>query len=347
LRRCALLMPSESPWQRLYHHGDESSFLLMTGLTRRAFRVLYASVFTDNHQQPTARRGRPELLHPTAQLGLLLFFIGSTMGIKHLCLIFGIVPSVCSKIIIKMLHLVVKKLEKHPLARITFPNAEKMAYFAQLIQAQETEVDDVIGFMDGVSLTTECTSEETEQNAMYNGYHSDTMVNNIFAYGPDGKVFLCAVNFPGSWHDGSITANILPYIANRIGNKKICVDQGFPRSGDANEILVGPISKKQAAKLAPNLKWFLLRMSNIYTSLRQSSEWGMRALQGTFPRCKKRLPGNPMKRKVVIQCIALIHNFRMELVGLNQIATVFNPQYERYINLRGYDRIRRYYFDEN
>jgi len=92
---------------------------------------------------------------------------------------------------------------------------------------------------------------------MYNGYRSDTMVNNVFAYGPDGKVFLCAINFPGSWHDGSITANILPYIRNNIGNYKMCVDQGFPWTGDANLILVGPISKKQAKKLAPNLRTYI------------------------------------------------------------------------------------------
>jgi hypothetical protein len=269
------------------------------------------------------------------------------MGIKHMCLIFGVVPSVCSKIINKMLHLVVKKLKKHPLAKITFPTAEKMAYFAQLIQAREPLVDDVIGFMHGVSLTTECTPEQIEQNAMYNGYHSDTMINNIFAYGPDGKVFLCAINFPGSWHDGSITANILPYITNNIGNYKICVDQGFPRSGDAYQILVGPVSKKTASKLAPNLRPYLLRMSNVYTSLRQASEWGMRSLQGTFPRCKKRLPSDAYKRKMVMQCIVHIHNFRTEVVGLNQISTVFNPEYERCINLRGYDRIRRYYFDDS
>jgi hypothetical protein len=73
----------------------------------------------------------------------------------------------------------------------------------------------------------------------------------------------------------------------------------------------------------------------------------MRALQGTFPRCKKRLPGNPEKRKLVIQSIVLIHNFRTEIVGLNQIKTVFDPQYEMYISLRGYDRIRRYYFNED
>ena len=71
-------------------------------------------------------------------------------------------------------------------------------------------MDDVIGFMDGVSLTSECTSEPLLQNWMYSGYHSDTMVNNLFAYAPDGKVIFHAINFPGSWHDGSITANVLP-----------------------------------------------------------------------------------------------------------------------------------------
>jgi hypothetical protein len=44
---------------------------------------------------------------------------------------------------------------------------------------------------------------------MYSGYHSDTMVNNIIAYGPDVMVFLCAINIPGSWHDGSIKPHLL------------------------------------------------------------------------------------------------------------------------------------------
>jgi DDE superfamily endonuclease len=347
LHRRALLHPKQSPWERLYTHGDSSSFLVMTGLSRTAFQELSSVLFQDNNQQPILRRGRPELLDCNAQLGLYLFFIGSTMGIKHLCLIFGVVPSVCSKVINSMVRLVVKKLKNHPLAKVRFPDADKMALFAQLIQGREPSVDDVIGFLDGLSLASECSSEVIEQNAMYNGYHSDTMVNNIFAYGPDGKVFLCAINFPGSWHDGSLTSNVFPYIRDNIGCYKICVDQGFPRSGDAAGILVGPISKKQARTLAPNLRPYLLKISNVYTSLRQASEWGMRSLQGTFPRCKKRLPSNAAKRKKVIQSIVLIHNFRTELVGLNQIKTVFDPEYERYINVRGYDRIKRYYFNED
>ena len=344
LHRCSLLSHNESPWIKLYRHGDASSFLNMTGLTRHDFSLLHDVLFVG--QQPQ-RMGRPRLMESTAQLGLFLFYLGSTMGMKHLCMIFGITPSTCSEVINKMLHLVVRKLKRHPMAAVKFPDAEKMEYFARLINQREPEVDDVIGFMDGLSLVSECTSEVFEQNAMYNGYHSETMVNNIIAYGPDGKVFLAAINFPGSWHDGSITANILPYIRERIGNYKMCVDQGFPRSGDASFILVGPISRRQARRLAANLRQYLLTISNVYVSLRQASEWGMRGLQGTFPRFKKRLPGNAFKRSLVIKSIVFIHNFRTEIVGLNQIRTVFDPEYERYISLHGYDRIRRYYFNND
>ncbi len=72
------------------------------------------------------------------------------------------------------------------------------------------------------------------------------MVNNLFAYAPDGKVIFRAINFPGSWHDGSIMANVLPYICKKIGTYKMCADQGLPRTGDAVDVLVGPISRTQA-----------------------------------------------------------------------------------------------------
>ncbi len=58
--------------------------------------------------------------------------------------------------------------------------------------------------MDGVSLKTECTSERVSQSAFYSGYECDTTVNNVSVYGPDGKVFIAAINFPGSWADGSL-----------------------------------------------------------------------------------------------------------------------------------------------
>ena len=103
-----------------------------------------------------------------------------------------------------------------------------MVKWAQMIERREPMVTDVIRFMDGLSLHSKCTSDTYEQNVIYNSYHSDTMVNNVFAHGADGKVFLFGLNFPGSCHDGSITANLLPIIIEKNGSFKICIDQALP-----------------------------------------------------------------------------------------------------------------------
>ena len=91
-----------------------------------------------------------------------------------------------------------------------------MQQLAALVQSHEPIAHDIIGFMDGLSLQSKCSSDRVEQNAMQSEYHSDTMASNIFSFAADGKVFLCGLNFPGS-HDGSICSNLLPIIKEQIG----------------------------------------------------------------------------------------------------------------------------------
>jgi hypothetical protein len=170
------------------------------------------------------------------------------------------------------------------------------------------------------------------------------MVNNVFAFGPDGKVFFAAVNFPWSWADGSLMARFFHQIKKRIGGFKIRVNQGFPRGRDASGMFVGPVLKWQARRLHRDVRNYLLMISNVHTSLRQASEWGMRGMQGTFPRCKKWLPGDDEMQRLVLDAILLVHNFRADYVRYSQIRTVFDPEYERVANLDDYDRVVHYYF---
>ena len=72
-------------------------------------------------------------------------------------------------------------------------------------------------------------------------------------------------------------------------------------------------------RLHCNVRDYLLLISNVHTSLRQASEWWMHGLQGMFPRCKKRMPSDSALRRLVIEAIVLVHNYRMELVGYSQI----------------------------
>jgi hypothetical protein len=66
-----------------------------------------------------------------------------------------------------MLSLIVLKLKRHLLARVKFPDVEKMESFAHQINQHEPKANDVIGFMDGHAHTSECTSEPVKQNTMY------------------------------------------------------------------------------------------------------------------------------------------------------------------------------------
>ena len=140
----------------------------------------------------------------------------------------------------------VKRLRYHPLTRIKFPDEQKMHMFAEMIRLREPTISNVIGFMDGLGSATEMTDERIQQNTYYCGYDCNTMINNVLVFGPNGKVFFCAINYPGSWSDGTLTTQFFLHLKRRIGDYKICFDQGFPRSGDATGVLVGPIPERTA-----------------------------------------------------------------------------------------------------
>jgi hypothetical protein len=92
LTRSAILEPKLSPWTRLFQFGDSGSFLELTGFTREAFRDLKIALFGDRDNSGR-RVGCPSSLDFNGELGLYLLFVGSNMRLKHLCLIFGIVPT--------------------------------------------------------------------------------------------------------------------------------------------------------------------------------------------------------------------------------------------------------------
>jgi len=149
LRSVAIVSPDVSPWQKLYDKGDESSFLHIIRLTQDAFNALLHTVIPPGHYIRRPRRGRPWSLPPDGMLGLLLCYLGSQMSNKCLCLIFGITPSPCLRILRRMLPMTVKRWRSHPLAQVEFPNEERMRLCLDMVSAREPTVTNVIGFMDG------------------------------------------------------------------------------------------------------------------------------------------------------------------------------------------------------
>jgi hypothetical protein len=62
----------------------------------------------------------------------------------------------------------------------------------------------------------------------------------------------------------------------------------------------------------------------------------MQGLQGSFPRFKKCLPSNSKKRKMVIRSIVFIH--------IKTVSSTQDPEYEKFIAIKGHDKIKQYYF---
>lgn len=344
LTRSALVKPRFSAWKHLLHHGDEQSFLNITGFDRTSFSKLVQIIYPEG-EKPVGSIGRPRLLNNVDRVGLGLIFLGSKMGYKQLSLLFGIIPSSVSIILKDVLQSISANLKADDAAAVIFPDQTKMQYLASLVEKREG-VSGIIGFADGLSLFVECSDDELSQAEYYNGHHKATTVNNVFVFSSEGKIIHSTINCPGSWHDSQVALHLMATVERKIGTFSICVDQGFCKTDYMEGKFVGAISRrklKSLRNLPASIQIAEKKKHDQYISLRQAAEWGMRALQGTFARLKNRLPGDKTFRKMIISSVVLLHNFRTHYVGLNQIATVFNPEYEQYISLDTYDRIARYF----
>ena len=66
------------------------------------------------------------------------------------------------------------------------------------------------------------------------------------------------------------------------------------------------------------------------TSMHQSAEWGMRAVQSSFPRLKDRLLYEEKgERGMILHSTFLLYNLRTRLIGINQIKNTYMP----YLNI--------------
>ena len=151
-----------------------------------------------------------------------------------------------------------------------------------------------------------------------------------------------SINYVGSWHDAHVAADLMNnYMTS--SSYALIADKAFMASGEMHGKILKPTKKKAFAKMCGPAKDVLKKLSSAIVSLRQTVEWGMRAIQATFARLKCRLSSNKQKRCDLILAILLLHNFRTTNMGINQIKTVFEEEYEAGIRINDYDRIARYY----
>ena len=120
LTRRAIVPSKYSSWTHFYNYADDNSFIEVTSMSKVCFNNLLRILFPPEDVQLLGRkRGRPPSLDNAGKLGLYLFYIGSTMKRKHLCLIFGVIPTTVTNTLSEMIPLIESKLSKQLESKIS------------------------------------------------------------------------------------------------------------------------------------------------------------------------------------------------------------------------------------
>ena len=136
---------------------------------------------------------------------------------------------------------------------------------------------------------------------------------------PLGKIVDVGLNCPGNFHDSRMAAwcHVYNHILALPAPYKVACDSAFNTSGQLEGKLIKTKEEYKEGKQRSSYDQSL-------THLCQCSEWGNNGLTGVFRSLRGKLPTDNVQRGYIVWCCVLLHNWRTETVGRNQIATYFN-----------------------
>lgn len=259
-------------------------------------------------------------------LGLVLHYLTSTMDDTALCQIFSITPTCCTRYLDWGLDLLLLAYKTVEAARIVWPTPVEMEKLSLRIQARrgkQTSVSNTFGFVDGCKLHCKQSLNDFEQSQYYNGWKTDHFISNVFCFDTQGCIIWASLNNPGSWHDSTCSKCLYDRLKDQTPDPyNILADTAFP-------YLDGKILKplKTGDSIPRTRQGFAaaIKTSHEVTSERQAAEWGMRALQGAFPRLYVPTAASDHPRRLrMLTAVARTFNVRTRLVGINQLKTVYD-----------------------
>jgi hypothetical protein len=229
-------------------------------------------------------------------------------------------------------RVIVEALKSDPLAKIAIPSNEEIALYKEAIGA----LYDVWSTMDGLKLYLQQSGNTEIQARFYNGWTHGHYVASVFVFCPDGTIPIAFFNVPGSVHDSQVAHwgkvyNKLGAMYNETGGK-CTVDSAF---GKVNRPFLIKSSQDYLVSTMPthHEQRLDLQLKRQAMSIRQAAEWGIRAIQSSFPRLKDTFDYEETgERRILMKMLCLLYNLRARTVGINQIKNVFMKQLDEDAN---------------
>ena len=272
-------------------------------------------------------KGRRRLLTSMDCLALCLSWTRFRGSVSSLQMIFGITGTPLSLYLRFGRRILVAMLQKEPDTAIRLPSNDEIEDYKKVIAERHPSLDGVWCTMDGLKLNLQQAGNRSTQNMYYNGWTHSHYVSAVLVFCPDGTIPIATYNVPGCFHDSTIAewGNIyqkLSCIHDETGGK-CTVDSAFSKQ---NYPFL--IKSSQTDPESNDPADFIV--NNEATSMRQSAEWGMRALQSSFPRLKDQFKYEETgERKIVMKMIILLYNLRARRVGINQIRNTYMAHLQR------------------
>ena len=267
------------------------------------------------------------MVRPEDCLGLVLVWTRMRGSLAALQLIFGMT---CSNLCMYLRfgrRVIVEALKSDALAMIAIPSEEIIVSYQEAVGAIYPLLSDVWSTMDGLKLYLQQSGNSEIQARYYNGWTHGHYVTSIFVFCPDGTIPIAFFNVPGSVHDsqvahwGRVYDKLGAVYANTGG--KCTVDSAF---GKVNRPFLIKSSQDYLVSAMPTRheQRVDIQRKRQATSMRQAAEWGMRAIQSSFPRLKDTFVYEDTgERRILMKMVCLLYNLRARTVGINQIKNVF------------------------
>ena len=287
---------------------------------------MYRSLIIDEGgclRRHTTFVGRRRLLDAEGCLGLVLCWSHTRGAEWSLAVAFGLTGTCVSVYLRLGMRILVTILKADPKSEVRMPDAAEIAMFKEAIVAKHSLLVDCYCMVDGLKVYLQQSGDSVIQSRFYNGWKHDHFVTNIFAFAPNGSIIACTLNALGTWHDstlahwGSMYSKLQKCWEEHHG--KVLMDSAF-----ASNMYEFIIQSSQNVPVTEGLQAMLLGQQA--TSCQQAAEWGMRGLQGSFPRLKDRIIYEENgERAIILKFITLLYNYRVQTVGINQILNYYMP----------------------
>ena len=335
--RCSVPRWIDSPFKFLLDSQNDQALLNATGLSFYCFNELvsffkpYYYGYTFDQSKGTIRKlrtknGRKRELPAEGALGLVLVWYrtrGSVArGLQHF---FGLTSSpIYNWLRFSRRILLYSLQEKVPASAVKKPTPEEVEIYSSAISSLYPVLADekVWGAADGIKLSIQGSSDYVKQNRNFNGWYHGHYINSVFVFAADGKIRICSINSPGTWHDSTISDyGVYEGLEDVFlqSNGKIVVDSAF-RLENKDFLL----KSSQHDPIGSPVKVSINRAA---TSVQQLSEWGMRMIQAQFPRLKDPLQYEENgERRVILSLLTRLYNYNVSKVGVNQILNVFKRE---------------------